>query len=342
MDRFLPVTRIHKVGFTMENELHFIGIDVAKAKLDVDILRPDGRHRGKKFDNTPSGHEELVRWLRSHDVSHAHVCMESTSTYMEDAATYLSDAGYTVSIINPALSKGFAQSEGLRSKTDKVDARMLAHFCREKRPSAWEAPHPTERALKALVLRHHALTEMQTQEKNRQETAPEVQLESIDVLLQCLGTELTRIEKQIKELTDNDPDMKQRRKLLNSIPGIGEKTAAVLLAYTGLKLRFRTARQFAAYAGLTPKQHESGSSVMRTSRMSKAGPVHLRGALYMPAMVALYKTAWGKAFRERLEGNGKRPKVIIGAMMRKLAQVAYGVLMSGKAFDASRHEMLTE
>lgn len=81
---------------------------------------------------------------------------------------------------------------------------------------------------------------------------------------------------------------------------------------------------------------------MRTSRMSKAGPVHLRRALYMPAMSALYHTVWGKASRERLEGNGKRPKVIIGAIMRKLAQVAYGVLMSGKEFDASQHEMLTE
>ncbi len=339
MDRFLPVIRIRKVGFTMEYELYFIGIDVAKTKLDVDILRPDGRHLCKKFANTPPGYEDLVRWLRSHEVSHAHVCMESTSTYMEDAAAHLSDAGYTVSIINPSLSAAFARSEGLRNKTDKVDARMLAHFCREKKPPAWEAPHPTERALKALVLRHQSLTEMQTQEKNRQETAPEVQLESIDVLLQCLGAELRRIEKQIKDLTDNDPDMKQRRKLLSSIPGIGEKTAAVLLAYTGLKLRFATARQFAAYAGLTPKQHESGSSVMRTSRMSKAGPVHLRGALYMPAMSALYHTAWGKAFRERLEGNGKRPKVIIGAMMRKLAQVAYGVLKSGKTFDALQHGM---
>lgn len=340
MDRLSPVTRIRKVGFTMENELHFIGIDVAKAKLDVDILRPDGRHRCKKFDNTPSGHEALVRWLRGHDVNRARVCMESTSTYMEDAAAHLSDAGYTVSVINPALSKAFAQSEGLRSKTDKVDARMLAHFCREKRPSAWEAPHPTERALKALVLRHQALTEMQTQEKNRRETAPEVQLTSIDILLGCLSAELARIEKQIKDLTDNDPDMKRRRKLLNSIPGIGEKTAAVLLAYTGLRLKFGTARQFAAYAGLTPVQHESGSSVMRASRMSKAGPVHLRKALYMPALSALYHTAWGKAFRKRLEESGKRAKVIIGAMMRKLAQVAYGVLKSGKAFDASQHELL--
>ncbi|WP_340689523.1 transposase [Klebsiella aerogenes] len=294
--------------------------------MDVDILRPDGRHRGKKFENTPSRHEALVRWLRSHDVSHAHVCMESTSNYMEDAAMYLSDAGYTVSIINPALSKAFAQNEGINSKINKVDARMLAHFCREKRPSALESPHPTEKELKALVLRHQALTEMQTQEKNLQETAPEVQLASIDILLECLSAELARIEKQIKDLTDNDLDMKQRRKLLNSIPGVREKTAAVLLAYTGLM----------------PKQHESGSSVMRTSRMSKAGPVHLRRTLYMPTMSALYHTVWGKAFRERMEGNGKRPKVIIGTMMRKLAQVAYGVLMSGKEFDASLHEMLTE
>ena len=79
---------------------------------------------------------------------------------------------------------------------------------------------------------------------------------------------------------------------------------------------------------------------MRASRMSKAGPVHLRKALYMPALSALYHTAWGKAFRKRLEGNGKRAKVITGAMMRKLAQVAYGVLKSGKAFDASQHELL--
>ncbi|MCO7360482.1 IS110 family transposase, partial [Enterobacter mori] len=106
----------------MEQELHFIGIDVSKAKLDVDVLRPDGRHRSKKFTNTPKGHDELLSWLRSHNVAPAHVCMEATSNYMEDAAASLSDAGFIVSIINPALGKAFAQSEGLRSKTDAVDA----------------------------------------------------------------------------------------------------------------------------------------------------------------------------------------------------------------------------
>jgi transposase len=258
--------------------------------------------------------------------------MESTSTHGR-RGLYLSDAGYTVSIINPALSKGFAQSEGLRSKTDNVNARMLAHFCREKRQHGRHRTRP-ERALKApLVLRHHALTNADAGEKPSGDGAGGTTGEH-----RCApavpAAELTRIEKQIKELTDNVPDMKQRRKLLNSIPGIGEKTAAVLLAYTGLKLRFSTGRQFAAYAGLTPKQHESGSSVMRTSRMSKAGPVHARSVIYAGDGGAV-QNGLGQAFRERLEGNGKRPKVIIRAMMRKLAQVAYRVLMSGKAFDAS-------
>ncbi|EEW2026043.1 TPA: IS110-like element IS621 family transposase, partial [Escherichia coli] len=151
---------------------------------------------------------------------------------------------------------------------------------------------------------------------------------SIDAHLLWLEAELKRLEKQIKDLTDDDPDMKHRRKLLESIPGIGEKTSAVLLAYIGLKDRFAHARQFAAFAGLTPRRYESGSSVRGASRMSKAGHVSLRRALYMPAMVATSKTEWGRAFRDRLAANGKKGKVILGAMMRKLAQVAYGVLKS--------------
>ena len=203
----------------MEHELHYIGIDTAKEKLDVDVLRPDGRHRTKKFANTTKGHDELVSWLKGHKIDHAHICIEATGTYMEPVAECLYDAGYIVSVINPALGKAFAQSEGLRNKTDTVDARMLAEFCRQKRPAAWEAPHPLERALRALVVRHQALTDMHTQELNRTETAREVQRPSIDAHLLWLEAELKRLEKQIKDLTDDDPDMKHRRKLLESIPG---------------------------------------------------------------------------------------------------------------------------
>ena len=106
----------------MEHELHYIGIDTAKEKLDVDVLRPDGRHRTKKFANTTKGHDELVSWLKGHKIDHAHICIEATGTYMEPVAECLYDAGYIVSVINPALGKAFAQREGLRNKTDTVDA----------------------------------------------------------------------------------------------------------------------------------------------------------------------------------------------------------------------------
>lgn len=100
----------------MENEIHFIGIDVAKAKLNVDMLRPDGHHRSKKFANTSRGHDELVSWFREHQVIHAHVCMEATGTYMEDVAAHLSDAGYLVSVINPMFSKAFVRSQEYAAK----------------------------------------------------------------------------------------------------------------------------------------------------------------------------------------------------------------------------------
>ncbi len=89
----------------MEHELHYIGIDTAKEKLDVDVLRPDGRHRTKKFANTTKGHDELVSWLKCHKIDHAHICIEATGTYMEPVAECLYDAGYIVSVINPALGK---------------------------------------------------------------------------------------------------------------------------------------------------------------------------------------------------------------------------------------------
>jgi transposase len=117
---------------------------------------------------------------------------------------------------------------------------------------------------------------------------------------------------------------------------LGERTIAVLLAY-GLGERFDSARQFVAFAGLSPRKHESGTSVRWRERMSKVGHASLRAALYMPAMVALYRTAWGKRFHARLSANGKPPKLIIGAMMRKLAQVAFGVIQSGRPFDPALH-----
>jgi len=118
---------------------------------------------------------------------------------------------------------------------------------------------------------------------------------------------------------------------------LGERTIAILLAYYADFERFGNARQAAAFAGVDPRQHESGTSVKLKPRMSKIGHAFLRKSLYMPAIVALYRTAWGKRFRHRLATAGKPPKLIIGAMMRKLIHVAFGVLKSNKSFDLALH-----
>lgn len=291
----------------------------------------------RSVDNTPAGLAALRQWLAKEGVERAHVCLEATGVYWEEAAQALRDAGHAVSVINPALAKAHAQSCGIRTKTDAVDARVLASFCREKAPPAWQPPPASLRTLRALVQRHQALVAMQTQEQNRLESAREEVRESLHTHLAWLAQGLKRVEQAIAQTIDDDPDLRGKRDLLDSIPGLGERSIATWLAYCAQPERFRTARQVAAFAGLNPQHHESGTSVRGKPRLSKIGHAFLRRALYMPALVTLYKTAWGRRFRERLAAAGKPPKLIIGAMMRKLVHVAFGVLRSGKPFDPALH-----
>ncbi|WP_458070982.1 IS110 family RNA-guided transposase [Rhodanobacter sp. BL-MT-08] len=320
----------------MSSSMVPLGIDVAKAKLDV-ALRMGDKYRTKVFANTPAGFAELIRWLDHHGVLHAHACMEATGMYWEAIAADLADAGHRVSVINPALAKAHAKSMGLRSKTDLIDAKVLADFCLHQQPPAWTPPSAAERRLRALVLRHQALMDMQTQEKNRCESLREETQASVHAHLDWLAAELKRIETAIGQSLDDDPDLRGKRDLLASVPGLGKRTIAVLLAYGVSSQRLDTARQFVAFAGLSPRLHESGSSVRARPRLSKIGHAVLRHALYMPAMVTLYRTHWGRRFRERLSARGKPAKLIIGAMMRKLANVAFGVIKSGKMFDPNLH-----
>lgn len=320
----------------MNTPVVVLGIDISKAKFDT-ALAVGTKFRTKVFVNTPIGFAQLSAWLHRHGVQHVHVCMEATGTYWEALATYLTDAGHAVSVINPALAKAHGQSLGLRSKTDAIDAKLLADFCREKQPPVWNPSSFTERRLRALVLRHQMLVEMQTQEKNRYEGLREDIRDSLDAHLAWLTAELERIEHAIAKLLNDDNDLRGKRDLLDSIPGLGERTIAVLLAYGISSERFESARQFVAFAGLSPRLHQSGTSVHARPRLSKIGHAFLRRALYMPAMATLYRTAWGRHFRARLAANGKPPKLIIGAMMRKLAQVAFGVLKSGTKFNPALH-----
>jgi transposase len=321
----------------------FIGLDIAKAKLDAAVMM-GAKWRDKAFANTPAGHKLLLEWIescRSKGLAPAHtravhVCMEATNVYWEACAQALADAGCTVSVANPALIKSHAQSLGLRIKTDRVDARAIASFCRERQPEAWRPVSPSERALRALTLRHQSLMQMKTQESNRLETIRDAAESSVREHIAWLDQEIKRIERAIKTHIDDDPSLKGKRDLLDSIPGVGKATISSVLSFTSQIERMDNARQFAAFGGLNPALKESGTMKAK-ARMSKAGHTELRRALYMPAMVVLYRTAWGKRYFERLRNNHKAPKLIIGAMMRKLAHVIFGVLKSGKPFDPALH-----
>jgi transposase len=318
----------------------YLGIDVAKAKIDCALLLPNGKLRSKSsLANTPQGFAELARWLDGLQASvPIHVCMEATGIYWEAVAEYLAQAGHTVSVVNPFQIKSFANVCLVRSKTDKIDARLIARFCAERHPEPWQPPSLSEQTLKALVLRLEALQAMRVQELNRAEVAREAVRGSIAAHIEWLDGQITALLQDIGREIDNDPDLRGKRQLLDSIPGIGERTIALLLAFCIHPGRFDNARQAAAFSGLDPRFHESGSSVHGKPRLSKIGHAMLRKGLYMPAMATLYRTQWGQQFRQRLATAGKPPMLIIGAMMRKIIHVAFGVLKSGKPFNPALHQ----
>jgi len=314
-----------------------LGIDVAKAKLDCTLRLPTGKYRNKVIENNQQGFKTLIDWLAKHEATVVKVCMEATGVYWEAAAEYLAAQGMSVSVVNPAQIKAFGASHMVRTKTDRVDARLIAEFCFERSPEPWQAPLPSEQALRAMVLRLDALQAMRTQESNRLAVARDAVKLDISSHIAWLDNKIEALVKTIRDHMDNDPHLKDKKMLLDSIPGLGERTIATLLAFYANPERFAHARQAVAFAGHDPRHHESGSSVKGKPRMSKIGHAFLRKALYMPAMVTLYKTDWGKSFRNRLAATGKPPKLIIGAMMRKLIHVVFGVLKSRKNFDPALH-----
>lgn len=315
-----------------------VGVDVAKAKLDIALKMPAGKWKTKVVVNSAAGFAELRAWLAKHGVTCAHVCMEATGVYWERLAEDLADHGFAVSVVNPAQIKSFAGAMGVRTKTDAVDAKVIAEFCASANPRLWVAPAKSVRRLRALVGRREALVELRTQETNRLEVAATEEVRrSIEEVIAHLNGQIDQIERQIRKDVNDDPTLREQRELLASIPGIGDATAAMFLAHYGGELRFDKTRQAVAFAGLDTRQHESGSSVHGKPRLSKKGHSSIRRALYMPAVTVMSRTPWGKAFRDRLLAAGKPKKLILGALMRKIVAIAYGVLKSGKPFDPALH-----
>ena len=312
-----------------------LGIDVSKQKFNVCLITPNQKPRHKVFANNKEGFELLSDWLRRQNAENVHACLEATGTYGEALALFLFEKTYRVSVVNPAAVKTFAGVGLSRTKTDKVDAHLIARFCLSQQPETWKPPVPEIRELQALVRRLESLIEMRLAEENRLSSGIWVESvrQSLEEQIRYLVDQIKRTEEQIKKHINNYPDLKEQRDLLDSIPGVGETTAALFLAEIVDIKQYKNAHQAAAFAGLVPRERRSGTSVRGKVRLSKIGNARLRKALYFPAITALrcseYFKQWGLGMRSR----GKCKMAVIGAAMRKLIHLAYGVLKTGKPFD---------
>ena len=315
-----------------------VGIDVSKKKLDICVATGD-KLRTKVFSNTPSGHAELVRWLTGRQLpSSAPIVLEATGPYSEAVAIVLSESGWAVSVVNPARISGFAQSELSRNKTDKADAKLLARFAQRAELAIWEPPSRAVRELRALVDRLQSLIDMRQQELNRLEALSQGTPSSITAMVEehvaWLDEQIRRIQSSIDDHIDGNPELKRDAQLMQSIPGVGKRVTAQFLAYIGDVRRFKNAKALAAFIGVTPRQKQSGTSVKGRTVLSRAGHTAARKALFMPGMVAKRYNPVIIALAKRLERRGLAPKAIIGASMRKLVHMIYGVIKSGRPFQA--------
>lgn len=315
----------------------FIGIDISKASFDTAILLPDQKIKIKNFSNNKSGFNLLISWLKICNISaeNTHVCMEATGIYYESLANFLYQNKFIISVVNPARIKGFGMSELSRTKNDRADAKLIARFCKAMNPAAWQPIKPEYKELQQLVRRLEDLKILLQIEKNHLEAAISNNVKkSIEFVIECLNKQIEEIIKTINDKINQNPELQKKKELLETIPGIGEATIMQILSFINVE-HFNNVKQLDAFLGLNPKQRQSGTSVNGKSKISKIGNSNLRKTLFFPAIVAKKHNPTIKSFCQRLELAGKPKMVIICAAMRKLIHVIYGVLKSGKAFDAN-------
>lgn len=312
---------------------YYLGIDVAKERIEWCLLDATGSQQGHA-ENRAAGFKQLQQWLKKRKVSQLHVCLEATGVYSVDVAHFLHERGYTVSVVNPARIKGFAQSQMRRSKTDKLDAAVIAAFCRALQPERWTPPEPAWYELRAMLRQLEDLQQTRQQQVNRLESSrsPVVRTQ-LEALIAFIDQQIEQLKGQINDHLRQHPDLQQQVALLSSIPGIGNLTACRLVAEIPSITAFDDVRQLVAFVGLDPTRHDSGSSVRGSRSISRTGRAALRAALYMPALVARTHNPLLRVFAARLVERGKLPKQIITAVMRKLLHLAYGILKSRRPFD---------
>jgi len=318
----------------------FIGIDISAKTFDLVARKQDKSSKSNCFDQTPEGHRKCLKMLIK--LKPKLIVMEATGVYYLDLASTLYDAGLPVSVINPASFKRFAELMLTQSKTDSIDASLLAEFAQRIQPRLWVAPSTQCLALKDLGRQIQRLTVDKAKAKNRLHAFRSKQV-TIDVLVQDVMESIENYERRIMRLTEaaleiiqKDEALSLQFRCMTSAKGIGQTSAIAILAEFSILPKEMKAKQVSRYAGLDIKLTQSGTSVNGVSRISKAGNVHLRSALFMPAMSAVQHDENAKAFRDVLVGRGKKKIQANVAVMRKYLTGLWSVYLSGETFDSSK------
>jgi transposase len=310
-----------------------LGIDVSKATLHLALLKGSGRAQKKQVTNDASGFAQMTAWLRGQAVESVSACLEATSTYGQAVARYLHEQGHRVSVVNPARISGFAQSELRRTKTDSADSATIARFCQAMEPKAWIPPTPETAELQQMTRRLEDLQQIRGQEKTRLETTIESLHEDIKAHIGFIEKQIEQLKQVIAAHTKQYEALNSALTLMTSIKGISTLSGSQILAEIGDWTVFGSARQLAAYAGLTPQAKESGTSVQGRTRLCKIGNEHLRRALYFPALTIIRCCEELQPWIEGLRSRGKNKMQVVGAVMHKLIRVVYGVLKSGQPYQ---------
>lgn len=313
----------------MNKDIKYFGLDIRKDVFDV----CDNNKVYYRFKNSLSGFKKFVKLLDKNTVC----VMEDTGYYHARLAYFLIESGFGVSVVNPLKIKRYIQMSLSKIKTDKSDSKMIQLYGEDRMPKLWMGQSKTQQESLQLTRMLSVYSKQSTQLKNKIH-GEEVLGTPSKAVLSSLKRSLKHLEKEIvfleKTLLDNvKKEYQESLTLLKSIPGIGNKTALMLLVFTDGFQRFESAKELCSYAGLTPIIRQSGSSVNGRSRMSKMGNAKLRNLLFMCSFNACKYNRACKALYDRIVAKGKSKKLALIAVCNKLLKQDFAVVKNSLPYD---------
>lgn len=323
--------------------MNYVGIDVASKELSV-VLSVNGKHRkSQSFENKAEDFKRLISLIQKLS-GETLVCMEATGVHHFDLAVALSRADrIKVMVINPKAAHNFSKALNQRSKTDSIDADVLASYAERMEFVQWARPSDDALKLRALARRIAAIGKMKVQLKNQlysltaTEETPDVVISQTRDLIETLEGQIHTFRNTALEIIHENEDIQKKFSFMTSVKGIADASAVQLLGELLSLPEGLTVKQWVAYAGLDPRQFESGSSVSKRARISKAGNRYIRQALYMPALVACRSEPNVVAYYDHLQNKRGLKKIqAICAVMRKLLHAIYGMLHHSMPFDGDK------